>query len=177
MLGDEFLLRRRSRRRGLGAGRIGGGEGQRHGGGEHEGLEHRSVSFGAGFAGGGVFAFGRRVVLDDALQPRQLGAIVQRDQGHALRGAAELADLADAGADMLMVKPALPNLDLIWRLREAQLAPICAYESKKHVLRFSFASEVDTLARALLGIASGRRLWRDLTVGGLADALRETIAP
>jgi porphobilinogen synthase len=28
---------------------------------------------------------------------------------------------------MLMVKPALPNLDLIWRLREAQLAPICAY--------------------------------------------------
>lgn len=51
-----------------------------------------------------------------------------------------------------------------------------AYESKKHVLRFSFASEIDTLARALLGIASGQRLWRDLTGGGLADALRETIA-
>src|SRR3954470_23115020 len=47
------------------------------------------------------FAFGRalaildvRVVLDDALQARQLGAVVQRDQRDALRGPPELAHLA-----------------------------------------------------------------------------------
>ena len=38
------------------------------------------------------------VVLDDALQADQLGAVVERDQRHALRRAAELADLGDAGA-------------------------------------------------------------------------------
>ncbi len=37
------------------------------------------------------------IVLDDALQADQLGAVVQRDQRHALRGAAELADLARRG--------------------------------------------------------------------------------
>ena len=37
-----------------------------------------------------------------------------------------LLDL-DEGADALLVKPALPNLDLIWRLREKSLCPIAAY--------------------------------------------------
>ena len=57
---------------------------------------------GSGFAGAVVactvgriddVAFaGLGVVLDDALQAAQLGAVVQRDEGHALRGAAEFAD-------------------------------------------------------------------------------------
>jgi glycogen operon protein len=50
------------------------------------------------------------------------------------------------------------------------------YESKKHVLRFSFASEINMLARALQHFGRGHRRWRDFTFGGLANALRETIA-
>ncbi len=50
------------------------------------------------------------------------------------------------------------------------------YESKKHVLRYSFASEMGMLARALQRIASRHRRWRDFTLGGLVNAMREIIA-
>ncbi len=51
----------------------------------------------------------------------------QMDPRNAREGLNDALLDIDEGADMLMIKPALPNLDLIWRLREAQLAPICAY--------------------------------------------------
>ncbi|MDE3033344.1 MAG: porphobilinogen synthase [Acidobacteriota bacterium] len=51
----------------------------------------------------------------------------QMDPRNAREGLRDALLDVQEGADMLMVKPALPNLDLIWRLREAQLAPICAY--------------------------------------------------
>ena len=38
------------------------------------------------------------VVFDNALQARELAAVVQRDQRHALRRATEFADLRDAGS-------------------------------------------------------------------------------
>ena len=51
----------------------------------------------------------------------------QMDPRNAREGLRDaLLDLQE-GADMLMVKPALPNLDLLWRLREVCLAPLCAY--------------------------------------------------
>jgi (1->4)-alpha-D-glucan 1-alpha-D-glucosylmutase len=50
------------------------------------------------------------------------------------------------------------------------------YESKRHVLRFSFASELGMLARSLERIASSHRRFRDFTRGGLARALMETMA-
>ncbi|HEY6879770.1 MAG TPA: malto-oligosyltrehalose synthase, partial [Polyangiales bacterium] len=50
------------------------------------------------------------------------------------------------------------------------------YESKQHVLRFSFASELNMLSRALERIASKNRKWRDFTRAGLTRALAETIA-
>jgi isoamylase len=50
------------------------------------------------------------------------------------------------------------------------------YESKQHVLRFSFSSELNMLARALERIASRNRKWNDFTRHGLARALLETIA-
>src|SRR5450759_57978 len=55
----------------------------------------RSVAFRRGTA---VAVLDDRVVLDDALQARQLGAVVECDQRDALRGAPELAHLADARA-------------------------------------------------------------------------------
>ncbi len=51
----------------------------------------------------------------------------QMDPRNAREGLRDaLLDLEE-GADILMVKPGIHNLDLVWRLREACLAPICAY--------------------------------------------------
>jgi glycogen operon protein len=50
------------------------------------------------------------------------------------------------------------------------------YESKLHVLRFSMASEVSMLARALERVAAKNRKWRDFTLMSLTEALTETIA-
>ena len=51
----------------------------------------------------------------------------QMDPRNAREGLRDALLDIEEGADILMVKPALPNLDLIWRLRQATLAPICAY--------------------------------------------------
>ena len=51
-----------------------------------------------------------------------------------------------------------------------------AYESKLHVLRFSMASEVSMLSRALERVAVKNRKWRDFTSMSLTEALTETIA-
>jgi isoamylase len=50
------------------------------------------------------------------------------------------------------------------------------YESKRHVLRNSFSSEVNLLAQSLLRIASEHRRYRDFTWGSLKRALIETLA-
>ncbi|HEX4334908.1 MAG TPA: glycogen debranching protein GlgX [Polyangiaceae bacterium] len=53
---------------------------------------------------------------------------------------------------------------------------IHVYESKLHVLRFSMASEVSMLTRALERVAVKNRKWRDFTSMSLTEALTETIA-
>jgi len=77
----------------------------------------------------------------------------QMDPRNAREGLRDgLLDL-DEGADALMVKPALPNLDLIWRLREKTLCPIAAY----HV-----SSEYSTVkAAARLGWVDEANLFRE----------------
>jgi isoamylase len=50
------------------------------------------------------------------------------------------------------------------------------YLSKKLILKFSLASEIQMLARALERIATGSRMWRDFTLASLTHALTETIA-
>ena len=77
----------------------------------------------------------------------------QMDPRNAREGLRDgLLDL-DEGADALMVKPALPNLDLIWRLRERSLCPIAAY----HV-----SSEYSTVkAAAQLGWVDEANLFRE----------------
>jgi len=51
----------------------------------------------------------------------------QMDPRNAREGLRDaLLDLEE-GADILMVKPGLHNLDLIWRLKEQCLTPICSY--------------------------------------------------
>jgi len=77
----------------------------------------------------------------------------QMDPRNAREGLRDaLLDL-DEGADALLVKPALPNLDLVWRLREKTLCPIAAY----HV-----SSEYSTVkAAARLGWVDESALFRE----------------
>lgn len=51
----------------------------------------------------------------------------QMDPRNAREGLKDALLDIEEGADILMVKPGIHNLDLIWRLREATLAPICSY--------------------------------------------------
>jgi porphobilinogen synthase len=51
----------------------------------------------------------------------------QMDPRNAREGLRDALLDVEEGADALMVKPALPNLDLVWRLREACLLPLFAY--------------------------------------------------
>ncbi|HLO68151.1 MAG TPA: porphobilinogen synthase [Holophaga sp.] len=51
----------------------------------------------------------------------------QMDPRNAREGLKDGLMDVEEGADVLLVKPAMPNLDLIWRLREKVLCPIAAY--------------------------------------------------
>ncbi|WP_005034437.1 porphobilinogen synthase [Holophaga foetida] len=51
----------------------------------------------------------------------------QMDPRNAREGIKDALLDIEEGADILMVKPGIHNLDLIWRLREACLLPICSY--------------------------------------------------
>ncbi len=51
----------------------------------------------------------------------------QMDPRNAREGLRDALLDIEEGADILMVKPGIHNLDLIWRLRESCLLPICSY--------------------------------------------------
>lgn len=51
----------------------------------------------------------------------------QMDPRNAREGLRDALLDVEEGADILMVKPALPNLDLLWRLRQETLTPLAAY--------------------------------------------------
>lgn len=51
----------------------------------------------------------------------------QMDPGNAREALREAALDEEEGADMLMVKPALPYLDILTKVREATTLPLCAY--------------------------------------------------
>jgi porphobilinogen synthase len=91
----------------------------------------------------------------------------QMDPRNAREGLRDaLLDLEE-GADALMVKPALPNLDLIWRLREACLAPLCAYHVSSEYSSVKAAQEkgwVDGDALLLQHLTAIRRAGADMIV-------------
>ena len=51
----------------------------------------------------------------------------QMDPANAREALREVALDIEEGADLVMVKPALPYLDVIWRVREAFQVPVAAY--------------------------------------------------
>jgi porphobilinogen synthase len=75
-------------------------------------------------------------------------------------------DLAE-GADMLMVKPALPYLDVVARLRERTKAPLAAYHvsGEYSMLKAAAANGwLDERAAALEALTSIKRAGADLIV-------------
>lgn len=55
-------------------------------------------------------------------------------------------DLAE-GADMVMVKPGLPYLDIVWRVKEAFGAPTFAYQVSGEYAMIQAAAENDWIDR------------------------------
>jgi len=89
----------------------------------------------------------------------------QMDPRNAREGLRDgLLDLEE-GADALMVKPAMPNLDLIWRLRERSLCPIAAYHvsseysTVKAAARLGWVDEANLFREHLLAIRRAGADW------------------
>ena len=86
------------------------------------------------------------------------------NQREAVREA--LADEAE-GADVLMVKPAMPYLDVLARVRDASRLPLCAYQvSGEYAMLHAAASagSLDLRAAALESLVAIRRAGADVVI-------------
>jgi len=89
----------------------------------------------------------------------------QMDPRNAREGLRDALLDVEEGADALMVKPAMPNLDLIWRLREKTLCPIAAYHvssefsSVKAGARMGWLDEANLFREHLLAIRRAGADW------------------
>ncbi len=73
----------------------------------------------------------------------------------------------DEGADMLMVKPALPYLDVIRRVKDATGAPLAAYHVSGEYSMLKAAAQngwLDERAAALEALTSIRRAGADAII-------------
>ena len=88
----------------------------------------------------------------------------QMDPGNAREALRELALDEDEGADMVMVKPALPYLDIIHRVREATTLPVGAYNVSGEYAMIKAAAAagmLDERRAALEALLSIRRAGAD----------------
>ncbi|HJV91164.1 MAG TPA: porphobilinogen synthase [Holophagaceae bacterium] len=92
---------------------------------DEEGFQNRAImSYAIKHAGAFYGPFREAADSSPKFGDRRSYQMDPRNSREGLRDG--LMDLEE-GADILLLKPALPNLDLIWRLREACHAPIAAY--------------------------------------------------
>lgn len=73
----------------------------------------------------------------------------------------------DEGADILMVKPALPYLDVIWRVKQASHMPVCAYNVSGEyamVKAAAAAGYIDERAVVLETLTAIRRAGADIVI-------------
>jgi porphobilinogen synthase len=78
----------------------------------------------------------------------------------------------DEGADMVMVKPALSALDLIWRVKQATRMPVAAYQVSGEYAMIK-TSGMDDRALALETLTAIRRAGADIVITYFAkDAAR-----
>jgi porphobilinogen synthase len=100
----------------------------------------------------------------------------QMDPANAREALREAAEDAAEGADALMVKPALPYLDVIRRVRESSELPIAAYHVSGEYAMLKAAAErgwLDERAAALEALTAIKRAGADVIVTYFAkDAAR-----
>ena len=91
----------------------------------------------------------------------------QMDPGNAREALAEMALDLDEGADILMVKPALPYLDIICRAKQEFKPPIAAYNVSGEYMMLNAAAEagyIDREAAMLEMLLSIKRAGADIIV-------------
>jgi porphobilinogen synthase len=104
----------------------------------------------------------------------------QMDPANALEAVREAQLDADEGADILMVKPALPYLDVIRRVKDATGMPVAAYNVSgeyamvKAAVAQGFLDERATVLEALTGI---RRAGADIVITYHAKDVARWLSP
>ncbi len=100
----------------------------------------------------------------------------QMDPANAREALREVAEDAAEGADMVMVKPALPYLDVLHRVREATDLPLAAYHVSGEYAMLRAAAQngwLDERAAALEALTAIRRAGADIVITYYAkDAAR-----
>jgi porphobilinogen synthase len=82
----------------------------------------------------------------------------QMDPANSLEALREVTMDVEEGADIIMVKPAMPYLDIIWRVREEVDVPVAAYQVSgefsmiKAAARLGWMEEERIMMESLLGI-------------------------
>jgi porphobilinogen synthase len=102
----------------------------------------------------------------------------QMDSANAEEALREVALDVDEGADVLMVKPALPYIDILWRVRERFGKPTAVYHVSGEYAMVKAAAEkgfLDERAAVLEIMTSLKRAGADIIVTYWADRLAEWI--
>ena len=119
-----------------------------------------------------------RAALDSA--PREKAGVptdkktYQMDPANAREALREVALDLDEGADLVMVKPALAYLDVIWRVREMADVPVAAYHVSGEYAMLHAAAErgwLDLRTAALEATTAIRRAGADLILTYFAKDL------
>jgi len=106
---------------------------------------------------------------DAAESPPQFGDRrgYQMDPPNALEALREVELDLDEGADIVMVKPALPYLDIIWRVKEKFRVPVAAYNVSGEYAMIKAAAErgwLDERAIVLETLTALRRAGADILI-------------
>ena len=91
----------------------------------------------------------------------------QMDPANALEAVREAELDADEGADIVMVKPALPYLDVIRRVKDATRMPVAAYNVSGEYAMVKAAAErglLDERAAVLEALTGIRRAGADIVI-------------
>lgn len=117
---------------------------------------------------------------DAAESPPQFGdrRSYQMDPSNAEEALREVALDVDEGADVLMVKPALPYIDILWRVHERFAKPTAVYHVSGEYAMIKAAAEkgfVDERAAVLEIMTSLKRAGADMIVTYWARELAEWI--
>ena len=142
----------------------------------------------SGFSDTGIMSYAAKFASvfygpfrEAAESPPQFGdrRSYQMDSANADEALREVALDIDEGADIIMIKPALPYLDILWRARERFRKPTAVYHVSGEYAMVKAAAEkgiVDERAAVLEIMASLKRAGADIIVTYWARELAEWIS-